>query len=45
MTNVFEKIESDSFADIGVSVLWVDRFEDIPKVLRQVAGLPRRWLS
>jgi hypothetical protein len=38
--NLFEQIESESFADIGVSVLWVDDFKDIPKLLRQLTGLP-----
>ena len=37
--NVVEQIESEAFDDIGVSVMWVDRFEDIPWVLREIAGI------
>lgn len=37
VTNLFEQIESESFVDIGVNVLWVDDFKDIPKLLDDIA--------
>jgi len=42
VVNLFEDIESESFADIGVHVIWVDEFKDIPIILKGIAGVPDR---
>jgi len=39
--NVFEQIESDTFDDIGLSVLWIDDFKEIPSLLRDIAAIPQ----
>jgi hypothetical protein len=38
MTNLFEEVESNSFQRIGVRVMWVDSFSQIPGLLRRVCG-------
>jgi SIR2-like domain len=38
MKNLFEEVESNSFGRIGVKVIWVDSFEEIPDIIRGVCG-------
>jgi hypothetical protein len=38
MKNLFEEVESNSFDKIGVRVIWVDSFDDIPPLLNSVCG-------
>jgi hypothetical protein len=40
--NLFESLETTAFEDMGVYVLWVDEFAQIPPLIRRVAGLPAR---
>lgn len=39
LTNLFEEVETSSFDKIGVKVLWVDNYDQIPVVLKQVCKL------
>jgi hypothetical protein len=36
LRNLFEQVETSSFEKIGIRVIWVDSFEDIPCVLREI---------
>jgi hypothetical protein len=36
LRNLFEEVETTSFERIGVGVLWVDHYEDIPKLLTRI---------
>jgi hypothetical protein len=36
LRNLFEGVETSSFGKIGVKVIWVDRYEDIPPLLRSI---------
>ena len=36
LRNLFEEVETTSFDRIGVGVLWVDRHEDIPGLLKKI---------
>jgi hypothetical protein len=36
LRNLYESVENNSFNDIGVRVLWVDRYEEIPPLLREI---------
>jgi SIR2-like domain len=38
MRNLFEEVESKSFEKIGVKVIWVDSFAEIPHVITNVCG-------
>jgi hypothetical protein len=38
MKNLFEEVESHSLERIGVKVIWVDTFEQIPYLLKRVCG-------
>lgn len=38
LTNLFEEVESKSFEKIGIKVVWVDSYEDIPKVIKGVCS-------
>jgi hypothetical protein len=37
VTNLIETLETDSFADLGVEILWVDDFKKIVPLLRAIA--------
>jgi SIR2-like domain len=36
MKNLFEEVESNSFYRIGVRVIWIDHFEQIPALLKDI---------
>ncbi len=38
MRNLFEQVESNSFERIGVRVIWVDSFTEIPSILNSICG-------
>jgi hypothetical protein len=38
MKNLFEEVEMNSFERIGVRVIWVDTFSQIPALLNRVCG-------
>jgi hypothetical protein len=38
MRNLFEEVESNSFEKIGIRVIWVDGFAEIPELIRIVCG-------
>ena len=38
MRNLFENVESSSFDKIGVKVIWVNHFSEIPKLLKAICG-------
>jgi hypothetical protein len=38
MKNLFEEVESNSFDRIGVRVIWVDSFNQIPNLLKRICG-------
>ncbi len=38
LTNLYEEVESTSFARIGVKVIWVDAHSEIPEVLERICG-------
>jgi hypothetical protein len=40
LRNLFENVETSSFAKIGVRVLWVDSFDEIPVVLKKIVEIP-----
>ncbi len=40
VTNLFEDIEANSFIDIGINVIWVDDFKEIPAILKVIAESP-----
>jgi hypothetical protein len=39
LRNLFEEVETASFAKIGVKVIWVDNYDEIPKVLMEVCDV------
>ena len=39
LRNLFEAVETASFAKIGVRVIWVDHYDDIPGVLKSICEL------
>jgi len=39
LRNLFENVETGSFGKIGVKVLWVDGFSEIPVVLRKICDV------
>ena len=38
MKNLFEEVESNSFERIGVKVIWIDAFTQIPGLLKRICG-------
>jgi hypothetical protein len=36
LRNLFEGVETSSFGKIGVKIIWLDRYEDIPPLLRSI---------
>ena len=41
LRNLNEEMESESFKKIGVNVIWVDDYEEIPKIINKVAEIPQ----
>jgi hypothetical protein len=39
LRNLFETVETSSFSKIGVKVIWVDTFDEIPDVLTEICGV------
>ena len=39
LRNLFEEVESSSFQKIGVKVIWVDDFKEIPLILQNIANV------
>lgn len=37
--NLFEEVEASSFEKIGVRVIWVDDFKEIPVILQNIANV------
>ena len=42
LTELFEKVESESFEDIGVHVIWTESFEDIPDKILEICNIDSR---
>jgi len=38
LRNLFEQVETSSFEKIGVRVIWVDSFEEIPYILQEICN-------
>jgi hypothetical protein len=38
LRNLFETVETSSFSKIGVKVIWVDTYDEIPAVLKEICG-------
>ncbi len=36
LRNLFEEVESQSFEDIGVNVIWVDSYDGVPEFLGSI---------
>jgi hypothetical protein len=45
LRNLYEEVETNSFERIGVRVIWVDRHEEIPAVLREICALEEKLPS
>jgi hypothetical protein len=41
VANLFEEVESNVFAEMGILILWVDEHEQIPEIIRYVGGLEK----
>jgi len=39
VANLFEKVETRAFAEMGVQILWVDEYEEIPDLVCYVGGV------
>ena len=39
LRNLFEEVETNSFEKIGVKVIWVDDFKEIPVILQKIANV------
>jgi hypothetical protein len=39
LRNLFEEVETSSFEKIGVRVIWVDGFQEIPAILQNIANV------
>lgn len=36
--NIYESLQESQFRELGVNVVWVDEFDEIPGILRQIKG-------
>jgi hypothetical protein len=39
VANMFEDVETQAFAAMGIDILWVDEYDEIPELVRYVGGL------
>ena len=39
LQELFEKVETESFANIGVQVIWTDAYEEIPDRIREICNI------
>ncbi len=39
LTNLFEEVETGSFDNIGVRIIWADTYSEIPKIIEQICQL------
>ncbi len=39
LRDLFEKVETQSFADIGVKVIWTDSYDDVPKRILEICNI------
>jgi SIR2-like protein len=42
LQDLFEKVETDSFDDIGVKVIWTDNFDEVPARIFDICNIDRR---
>jgi SIR2-like domain len=42
LQDLFEKVETDSFDDIGVKVIWTDNFDEVPTRIFDICNIDRR---
>jgi hypothetical protein len=38
LRNLFEQVETTAYERIGINVIWVDRYEDVPVVLKKICS-------
>ena len=41
MQDLFEKVETESFADIGVKVIWTDNYSEVPQRIFDICDIDR----
>ena len=39
LANLFEDVETRSFAEMGIHILWVDEYDQIPNMIRYIGAL------
>jgi hypothetical protein len=39
LRDMFEKVETESFANIGVQVIWTDKFDDVPDRILEICDI------
>jgi hypothetical protein len=42
LQDLFERVETDSFEDIGVKVIWTDHYNEVPDRILDICNIDRR---